>query len=144
MMDHLKAVAAKLAELGYPVHIGWAYGSTDTTVPAVPYIVLAGPGWGIDPAEMPVAGADDALDAPMRLTAVGGNPEAAGIVLGRARALLSPRMAATPLTVDGRSSASIQYTRSEFIGVDRDVTITNTNRHPGVGVESYRIRSDAA
>lgn len=121
-------------------HIGYAYGDTTSEIPPVPYFVLAGPSWGV-PEEAPVCGVDEALDAEFRLTAVAGNPEAAGILLGKARALLSPAGAWTPIPYDGRS-VSVKFVRSEVLGVDRDVTIAATNRHPGYGVDTYRLVSE--
>lgn len=140
MIAHLRdGVKPRLATL-HTVYLGWAYGDTTSTTPAVPYYVLSGPSWGT-PDEAPVCGVDEALDAEFRLTGVAGTAEGAGIILKAAMELLSPNGAETPLVVPGRT-ATVQWVRSEFIGVDRDLTVPQTNRHPGVGVDTYRLVSE--
>lgn len=121
-------------------HLLYAYGEADSVIPPVPYFVLAGPSWGA-PEEAPVCAVDEALDAEFRLTAVAANPEAAGILLGRARAVLSPGTGWTRIPYEGRV-VMVKFVRSEVLGVDRDVTIPRTNRHPGYGVDTYRLVSE--
>lgn len=143
MIAHLRdGVKPALGSLTPPVgtHVGYAYGDTTSEIPPVPYFVLAGPSWGL-PEEAPVCGVDDALDAEFRLTAVAANPESAGILLGRARAVLSPNGEWTRISYEGRR-VEVRFVRSEVIGVDRDVTIPKSNRHPGYGVDTYRLVSE--
>ena len=128
MADHLRAIASKLP----------------TTTPAdifapepgrqPPFWSIEAPGWGADP--------DSALDnhagafqVDVRIRAVAGTPKGVGILLDQARASVPGR-----LTVAGRR-AEVQWTRSEFIDLDRDSTIPATNRHPAVGVETYTLTS---
>jgi hypothetical protein len=143
MIAHLRdGVKPVLAALTPPVtiHLGWAYGDKTSEIPPMPYFVLAGPGWG-SPEEAPVCGIDDALDAEFRLTAVAPNPESAGILLGRARAVLSPGSAWTVVPYEGRR-VEVKFIRSEVLGVDPDVIIPATNRHPGYGVDTYWLVSE--
>lgn len=144
MIAHLRdGVKPVLATLDPPVniHLGYAYAtSTTSPIPPMPYFVLAGPTWGT-PEEAPVCGVDEALDAEFRLTAVAANPESAAILLGRARRLLSPGTAWTRIPYVGRR-VQVKFVRSEVLDVDRDVTIPATNRHPGYGVDSYRLVSE--
>lgn len=143
MIAHLRdGVKPVLVGLTPPVstHVGYAYGETTSEIPPVPYFVLAGPSWGL-PEEAPVCGVDEALDAEFRLTAVAANPEAAGILLGRARAVLSPNGEWARIPYEGRR-VEVKFVRSEVIGVDRDVTIPKSNRHPGYGVDTYRLVSE--
>jgi len=140
VIAHLRDGVKPVLETLHTTYLGFAYGDSTSTTPKVPYFVLAGPSWG-SPDEAPVCGRDEALDAEFRLTAVAGSPEGAAIILGAARAILSPAGAWTPLAYVGRS-VSVRFVRSEFVGIDPDLTIPATNRHPGVGVDTYRLVSE--
>ncbi len=70
-----------------------------------------------------------------------GTPAGVEVMLRRVRGLLSPGRSWVRLTVPDRS-AETKFARSEFIGVDDSTTITGTDRHPGVGVDSYRLISE--
>jgi len=140
MIAHLRDGVKPVLETLHTTHLGYAYWDTTSTTPKVPYYVLAGPSWG-SPDEMPMCGEDDALDAEFRLTGVAGSPEGAAIILGAARAELSPGGAWTPIPYEGRS-VFVRFVRSEFVGIDPDVTVPATNRHPGVGVDTYRLVSE--
>lgn len=134
----MKAIQAALEGLdpsGYTTYIGRATGA----VPAQ-YIVLEPPGWG-DPEEVPAGGLTDDLYADIRIKAVAASIDGVLIMLSRVRQRLSPARQATAVNVVGRS-AWIQYVRSEFVGVDRDITI-GTNQHPGFGVDTYHLTSES-
>lgn len=132
MKAHLDAIAERLGDVGVPAHIVWATGPH-------PYYVLTSPAWDASD-EANVATAHDTLDATVRVKAVTGT--AAGVLrlLELARDELSPELGTSDLDVAGWSS-TIRFTRSEFVDVDRDVKITGTDRHPFVGVDTYRVVS---
>lgn len=129
----MKALEAVLAPLGYKIH-RW-------TVPTITeqYLVLSSPGYG-DAVEDSICGTGDDLDVPLRVTAVAGTPDGAVIMLNRVRALLSPGRDETRVPAEGLD-VRVRFTRSEVVDVDRDVTITGTNRHPAYGVDTYRLVS---
>lgn len=133
MRDHLDAIAARLAPLGYVTHL---YAAPEITGQ---YLILGGRGWD-DGVEEGLAPTDD-LDTVVPITAVTGTPAGAEKMLRLVRAELSPGRQPTRLAVPGRS-AHVMFVRSELIGVDQSVKITGTDRHPGYGVESYRVVSD--
>ena len=136
MKAHLDAIKAELAPLEYTTHFFAA------PVVSSQYLIVSSPSWG-GPLEAPVAATSGSVDVDVRVKAVTGTPEGVAIMLGRVRALLGPDNEWVRLTVAGRS-AHVRFVRSEFIDVDRDVTITNTDRHPGVGVDTYRLVSEPA
>ena len=136
MKAHLDAIKAELAPLGYTTLFFAA------PVVSSQYLILSSPSWG-GPLEAPVASTSGGVDVDVRVKAVTGTPEGVAIMLGRVRALLGPDNEWVRLTVAGRS-AHVRFVRSEFIDVDRDVTITTTDRHPGVGVDTYRLVSEPA
>lgn len=131
MKAHLDAVKARLTPTA-PTHLVWATG-------VAPYYVLTSPSWNPSD-ERNVATQDDTLDATVRVKAVTGTADGVLKMLELARAELSPGLDSSPLAVAGRS-ATIRFVRSEFVDVDQDVTLTDSNRHPFVGVDTYRIVS---
>ena len=134
MIGELASVEARIeAAKGYRTEQGWSSAITP------PYVVLEAPGWD-DSDEEGVCGPDGTLDAQFRVKAVNGTDAGARAMLAAIRADLSPLSRWTTLTVAGRS-ARVKFVRSEFVGVDESVTITNTNRHPSVGVDTYRVVS---
>lgn len=135
MKAHLDAIRAELESL-YTTHLFVAPSVSSQ------YLILSSPSWG-GPLEAPVASSSGSLDVDVRVKAVAGTPEGVAIMLGRVRALLGTDSEWVRLAVAGRS-AHVRFVRSEFIDVDRDVTITNTDRHPGVGVDTYRLVSEPA
>ena len=144
MRVHLRALAAALEPLGYPVHLLHANpaSTTDGTdvVPPVPYLVLRG-AWR-SPEEMPVCERTDSLDTPVYITGTASTAEGALVVLDRVRRHLSPHLAPTVLAVTGRT-AQVRWVRNEVEPqVDRDLRLPNSNRHPGFGVDSYRLTSE--
>lgn len=136
MKAHLDAVSAALAPLAYTTHLFAA------PVVSSQYLILSSPSWG-GPIEAPVASTSGSFDVDVRVKAVAGTPEGVAIMLGRVRSLLGPDNGWVRMAVSGRV-AHVRFVRSEFIDVDRDVTITNTDRHPGVGVDTYRLISEPA
>jgi hypothetical protein len=131
MKAHLDAVKARLSPTA-ATHLIWATG-------AHPYYVLTSTGADLSD-EDNVATQRDTLDALVRVKAVTGTADGVLKMLDLARAELSPGMDSSPLVVAGRS-ATIRFVRSEFVDVDEDVTLTATDRHPFVGVDTYRIVS---
>ena len=136
MRSHLDAVKDKIAPLGYTTHL-W-------TAPEVSgqYLILSSPAWD-DALEESVCGLDESLDTEVRIKALAGTPAGVEVMLRRVRGLLSPARDWQPLAVPGRS-AQTRFARSEFIGVDTSTKVTGTDRHPGVGVDSYRLVSEPA
>lgn len=131
MIDHLEAVQARLVGI-HPTHIVWA---TD----AGPYYVLTSPSFSPSD-EAAVSSTTEALDFELRVKAVTGTPAGVFTMLRLAREELSPLLRSSRLVVAGRA-ATIRFRRSEFVDVDDSTTLTGTNRHPAIGVESYRIVS---
>lgn len=136
MIEHLQAISARLASLGYATYLVYA--------PEVQpqYLVLSGPSWAT-PDELPLSTTSDDLTTDIRVKAVTGTPEGVGVMLTRIRELLSPRLAETSVPMAGRDFR-LRFERSEFLEVDTDLTITGTNRHPAVGVDTYRLVSQPA
>lgn len=135
MRAHLDALKVRLSPLGYVTHLYAAPSITSQ------YLIVGGrwrPG-----AEPSLCGTGASIDTDVPITAVAGTPEGVAIMLDRVRALLGPNDDWAPLTLAGRV-AQTHFARSEFIGVDRDAVITATDRHPAVGVDSYRLVSEPA
>ena len=133
MRAHLDAISARLAPLEYVTHF---FAAPEVSSQ---YLVLGSRSWG-DQVEVGLVG-DTSLDTEVQVKAVAGTPMGVEVMLRRARGLLCPDGQWASLPVPGRS-ARITFARSEFITTDIDVTITGTNRHPGVGVDSYRLVSE--
>lgn len=136
MRAHLDALRGRLAPLEYVTHL-W-------TAPMVSgqYLILSSRSWAAG-SEPGVCGKDRSLDTEIRVTAVAGTPEGVEVMLRRVRGLLGPDDSWASLAVAGRV-AQTRFVRGEYIGVDDSTTITNTDRHPGVGVDSYRLISEPA
>jgi hypothetical protein len=132
VIGHLQAVKALLVPLGRPVHLVDATGET-----AYPYFIV----WPSTGAP----GVDGALDQNADLsfligvTGVGETVDSAGIISRNARAILGPTKP-VPLAVTGRR-AWIRWEGLASANVDRDVTITGTNRHPAFEAHQYRVES---
>lgn len=136
MLAHMQALSASLEPLGYPVyHI---YAPSDA-LSSLPYLILESGAWG-EAIDLPVCGASDSLHDRLRVKAVAANPDAVMTVLGRVRSLWSPSRTWTTIPMDARV-LQVQFTRSEAVYVDRDVTLPGTNRHPALGVDSYTLDS---
>lgn len=134
MIAHLNGIKSLLSPLAYPTHLF----AVDRIEPQ--FLIIEAPGWG-DGVEDAVCGEGDDLDVNIRLKAVVGTPTGAAIMLNRARSILSPSRSWTPVQVEDRI-AHIRWLRHEMpVTVDRSVTIVNTDRHPGVAVDTYRLVS---
>lgn len=132
MRAHLDAIRAKIASPN-PVDL-WA--PSPDRLP--PFLSIEAPSWGSDEA-MAVDGLPHQVEVPVRLRAVAGTPDGVAVLLSHARLALG-NGATIPLTVAGRR-AEIRWERAEFIGIDTDATIPDTNRHPAVGVDTYILTS---
>jgi hypothetical protein len=129
VIGEIDAVRALLLGLGHEV-----YFVDVPDKPTYPYfLVWSSTGRMLGPA---LCGTQTDLDDFVGITAVGETPEAAMVVLERARAVLED--AAPP--VAGRSM-HLRLFDSRPIAVDRDVTIPPANRHPSTGVDLYRLTS---
>jgi len=132
VIAHLEAVKALLVPRGRPVHLVDASGET-----SYPYY-LVWPSTG-------APGLDGALDQNadvsflIGVTGVGETVASAGVVARNAKALLGPTKP-VPLVVAGRR-AWIRWEGLASADVDRDVTITGTNRHPAFEAHLYRVES---
>lgn len=132
MIGHLQAVKAHLTPLGNTVYLVDATGAT-----AYPYFLV----W-------PSAGAPG-VDAPLNenadlsfligVTAVGESAESAGGRATKGKALLGPTKP-VPLVIPGRK-AWIRWEGLGNAGVDRDVNLPNTSRHPAFEAHLYRVES---
>ena len=136
MRAHLDALKAALSPLGYATHL-WA--APDVTPQ---YLILSSRSWESS-REASVCGTDLSLDTEVRVTAVAGTPEGVEVMLRRVRGLLGPDEEWVRVPLADRH-AQTHFARGEFIGVDDSVKITGTDRHPGVGVDSYRLVSEPA
>lgn len=140
MREHLAALAVALAPLGYPVHLFDAVRPSGD-LPPLPYLVLAAPSWS-GPSEVPLCDVSTDLDVDVRVTGAATTPEGAVAVLSRVRGLLSPGLSWSRLVMEGRH-AQVRFVRAEYVGVDRDVALPSSGRHPGFGVDTYRLHSIA-
>ena len=128
MKQHLEAIAGLL-----PPHLtvylwapppGWR----------LPYLCVEAPSWGADPTPC-MCGSQHTMATDIRIRAAAGTPDGVHTILAAARHALPG-----PLTVPGRL-AELNFARSEYIGVDTDATIPDTNRHPAYGVDTYHLTS---
>lgn len=136
MRGELEAVKAKVEALGYVVHLHVAPTVTKQ------YVVIEAPSTD-GPIEERLADGDPNVDTTVQVRAVTGTPEGVAIMLDRIRADLTPGREWTRLDVPGRF-ASLRWVRPEFIAVDTTVTFVDSDRHPAVGGESYRLVSEPA
>ncbi len=138
MLEHLTAVGARLVALNaaYKAFVGSA---PPNTLP--PYWIVSAPGWDVGD-DAPLA-PDASLDTDVRVKAVAGQVAGVFPMLDLARANLSPGLVDSALAVSGRH-ARIGWERSEFVDVDPDLTLPNTNTNLGVGVETYHLTSNPA
>jgi hypothetical protein len=135
MVEHLKAIEAALASLGYPTHRIYA------TKPSSQYLVLGGRAWD-GSAEQAMAGPAGDLASDLRVTAVAGTPDGVAIMLRRVRDVLSPGGVWTRIPMAGWR-LELRYVRSEFIDVDTSSTSTATGQHPAFGVDTYQLSAQA-
>lgn len=132
MIGHLQAVKALLVPVGIPVYLLDATGAS-----SYPYF-LVWPSTG-------APGVDGALNENADLsfligvTAVGESPESAGGRAAKGKARLGPTKPVA-LDVPGRK-AWIRWEGLGNAGVDRDVNLPNTSRHPAFEAHLYRVES---
>ncbi len=139
MREHLRALADVLAPLGYPVHLYRASGARPDVAAPVPFLVLRGE-WGRGD-DVPLCDDSEDLDTTVYVTGTADTAESAGVVLGRVRRLLSPGGSWSSVPMEGRA-VQVKRVRSEVAPTaDQDLTLPNSDRHPGFGVDSYRLRS---
>lgn len=136
MNAHLGAIRDDLSGLSYTTWLYWA------PIVSGQYLVLTGKAWD-RPEEIPVCGLSDTLDTEFRVKAVAGTPDGVVIMLSRIRGVLSPGLGEHRVLLVGRI-VSTRFVRSEFVDVDQDTVIAGTNRHPAVGVDTYRLISEPA
>jgi hypothetical protein len=124
------AVRALLDTLGFDVF----YVDAPTRPDALPYVVLvtssgrmAGPALCADLTD---------LDELMRVMVVDTTPE--GVIDTHEQIRATLHGAHPP--VAGRA-VTVWLLTSEPVGVDRDMTLVSTNRHPAYGVDIYRLTS---
>lgn len=138
MIAQLRAVKAELPE-AWPIHVLVVKGATQTTVPAVPYVVLESPGFGL-PEEVPASDATEDLATSLRVKVVATSGTECAAILDIVRGVLSPGGALTRIPLEGHRLET-KYLRSEFIAADTSLKVLSTNTHPVVGVESYDLTS---
>lgn len=139
MRAHLRALAAHLEPLGYPVHLYRAEGARAEETPPVPFLVLGG-SWSRGE-DAPLCDSTETLDTTIRITGTASTTEGAGVVMDRVRLLLSPGGGWSSVPMEGRA-VQVKRLRAEVDPMaDPDLRLPNSDRHPGFGVDSYRLRS---
>lgn len=137
MIAEIEAFRDAVTTAGVPCFIG----QVPSTTP-MPYASLSAPSWGeTDDPTVCRAGDEAAVD--VRLLVTDTTESNAHTRLGLLRATLTPGLSPTRLAVAGRY-VTVEWVRSEFVGTDRDVTVPGTNKHPGFGVDTYRVVSQPA
>lgn len=138
MIAELTAVKTALPT-HWPVHVLVVPGVTATTIPPVPYVVLEAPGWGA-PDEVAATEEAEELDADFRVKVVGKSGAQVVTILELVRAVLSPGRSLTRVPLDAHRLETL-YLRSEFVQADTSVKVIESNTHPVVGVDTYRLTS---
>lgn len=108
----------------------------------MPYVLL----WasaGVPVEERSECGPGGEFTDALGVTAVAGTPDGVWIVQEAVRGVLSPGGRTTRHDVDG-DVMWLALFDSRAVQIDRDVTITGTNRHPAFGVDLYRLTSTPA
>lgn len=142
MIATLGAVKSALTPLGYPVHLFVNEGVTDTSVPEVPYLVLApANSTGLLPEELSACGADDSIEFDLRVTAVSYPADAVPKIQARVRGVLAPGLGVARVPLPGRFVTTAYRWTERHSMTDRDMTIATSNRHPSSGVDTYRLSS---
>lgn len=133
MRAHMEAVKARLEASGRQVYL---VDVPEGVTPTYPYYLI----WsttGIDVSES-LADCDEFLNDQIGVTNVGLTPEAVWSAANKSRALLKRHA----LAVEGHKVEPLKLTDARAVQPDRDVTLTNTNRHPYFGVDLYRLVSE--
>lgn len=142
MIATLTAVKAALAGLGYPIHLFANESVTDTSVPDVPYLVLAPANdTGLLPDELPVCGAGESFAFDLRVTAVSYPANAVPKIQAKVRDVLAPGLGLSRIPLPGRFVTAVYLGTDVASQTDRDMTISAANRHPSWGVDSYSVSS---
>lgn len=134
MKAHVDAIKALLAPLSYGIYF------VDVTVdnPAIPYNLI----WcssGV-PFDDSLCGSGSDLSERVNITSVAGTTEGVLILQALVRGVLAGKIP----TVTGRHVEPLKLIESQPIAVDRAVTLTDPNRHPAYGVDTYRLSSTPA
>lgn len=132
MIAYLRAVKALLDPLGRPVRLVDATGET-----SYPYF-LVWPSTGAPGLEAPLNENAD-LSFLIGVTGVGLTYDSAGGLSGDGTGVLGPTKP-VPLVVPGRK-AWIKWAGLGSSGVDRDVTLSGSNRHPAFEAHIYQVES---
>lgn len=133
MIQELRALQARINALGINAHIGQVPAGTP-----MPYASLSAPGHDVPDDEAHAPSGDRAADVRVLVTHT--SESNVYVALDKIRADLAPDDMPSRLSVAGRH-AVVDFVRSEFVATDRDVTYGTTNRHPGFGVDTYRVTS---
>ena len=140
MLLVLEAIKAALIPTGYTTHLYMAEGASDAQSPDVPYLeLIPANGIGPFPSEAAVCGPTLGVQQyEVRIRAVSYPAGAPRKILNRVRDTLTPsvlaRIPAPGLLID------IHYDGSNVDQqVDRDMTITTSNRHPSWASDSYTV-----
>jgi len=136
MIAELRALRDRITALGIDAHIGQVPANTP-----LPYASLSAPGHDTPDDEAHAPTGERAADVRVLVTHT--TESNVYVALDKIRADLSPDDLPSRLTVPGRF-AVVDFVRSEFVATDRDVTYGATNRHPGYGVDTYRVTSQRA
>ena len=137
MIAELRALQAAVSAAGVSCHIGQVPPATP-----MPYASLSAPGHGV-PDDEPAATETEDVAADVRLLVTDTTESNVHARLAVLRRTLAPGGVPAPLSVPGRH-VTLQWVRSEFVGTDRDVTVPGTSKHPGFGVDTYRVASQPA
>ena len=137
MIAELRVIRDAVTAAGVPCWVGQVPDGT-----AMPYASLSAPGYGT-PDDLNAASDTEDVDTYVRLMVVDTNESNVLTRLERLHDALAPRSLPVVLTMPGRA-ASLQWWRHEGAAVDRDVTLSGTNRHPAVGTDTYRLSSQPA
>jgi hypothetical protein len=109
-------------------------------VPA-PYVVLSAASLSHHDEEG-MAGPDpDESGGVLRATCVHSTTDGARWVADRLRSVLSPGLAAVQFAIPGHAIEVVWDGALGDVVVDRDVTLPNSNTHPGVALEEYVFSS---
>lgn len=139
MIAELRAFRDAITATGVPAHIGQVPGATDSKVPTPPFASLSAPGFDLpDDEVLHEDGATESADVRVGVTET--TESNVYVTLAAIRQAVAPGLGPSPLPVAGRH-VTVQWVRSEFVSTDRDVTYAATNRHPGFGVDTYRVTS---
>lgn len=131
MADHVQALRGLLEGNGWSVYVG----DVDAKNPPMPYALIqavTGVGGDVNVAQDRVEVAED-----VNVTVVDDSASNCLRSTSECRAVLNGAV----LTVAGRRCFPMRLTAAQPVAVDRDVTLTGTDRHPCYAVDSWRLSS---